>query len=56
MLYSTKPNKHYLSQVVKVNANSDEVTASTLDWKVALNLGSFPPSNLQPGSNHEENT
>lgn len=56
MLYRTKANKHYLSQVVKVDANSDEVTASTLDRKVALSLGSFPSSNLQPQSNHKENT
>jgi len=50
MLYSRVLDQHYLSQVIKVNINSDEVmvTVCALDLKMALYLCSFL-SPINPG-------
>lgn len=50
-----KPDKYFLSQVIKANINSDVILRTcTLDVRMALYLYDLPPKNTKPQSNYEK--
>ena len=50
-----KSDKHYSSQMIKVNINSDKYVPSIDGMRMTLYLNDLPPQTPQPQSNHDRN-